>query len=153
MSQNDLCLLRNTLYRAYISGMLEREKIGLRFDFSRPKSYFLQQELAVFGCKKWSKNGEHFLSPTLPKYGGYDNCMMSISLSCEVTFKIDDLNDGGNVEKLMVIVIMVGTVIAMVVLVVMLELEFQNVAWSLSTCSSPFCLFWQPSQCSGSDHP
>ena len=88
------------------------------FDFSRPKSYFLQQELAVFGCKKWSKNGEHFLSPTLPKYGGYDNCMMSISLSGEVTFKIDDLNDGGNVEKLMVIVIMVGTVIAMVALVV-----------------------------------
>ena len=98
MSQNDLCLLRNTLYRAYISGMFEREKIGVRFDFSRPKSYFLQQELAVFGCKKWSKNGKHFLSPTLPKYGGCDNCMMSISLSDEMTFKIDDLNDGGNFE-------------------------------------------------------
>ena len=37
-------------------------------------------KMAVFGCKKMglgmpeSKNGNHFLSPTIPKHGGRDTC-------------------------------------------------------------------------------
>ena len=46
-------------------------------------------KMAVFGCKKMglgmpkSKNGDHFLSPTIPKNGGIDSCFAWISFSGE----------------------------------------------------------------------
>ena len=46
-------------------------------------------KMAVFGCKKMglgmpkSKNGDHFLSPTIPKNGGIDSCFTRISFSGE----------------------------------------------------------------------
>ena len=49
--------------------------------FLQPKSL----KMAIFGCKKmglWmpkSKNGDHFLSPTIPKNGGTDSCFTWIS--------------------------------------------------------------------------
>ena len=80
--------------------MFESEQNRYLVLVSRLQNPISATKVAVFGCKKMRarapefKNGE----PTLPKYGGYDNCMMSISLSGKVTFWIDDLNKDGNVE-------------------------------------------------------
>ena len=62
------------------------------FGFGHPKSHFFAPEKAIFsdfGCKKMglrmpkSKNGDHFLSPTIPKNGGIDSCFTRISFSGE----------------------------------------------------------------------
>ena len=58
----------------------------------RKSPIFLHPKTAIFsdfGCKKMglgmpkSKNGDHFLSPTIPKNGGIDSCFTRISFSGE----------------------------------------------------------------------
>ena len=56
---------------------------------SEDSSFAKSLKMAVFGCKKMglgmpkSKNGDHFLSPTIPKNGGIDFCFTRISFSGE----------------------------------------------------------------------
>ena len=58
---------------------------GIRSPFFHPKTAIFSD----FGCKKMglgmpkSKNGDHFLSPTIPKNGGIDSCFTRISFSGE----------------------------------------------------------------------
>ena len=60
--------------------------LGIRSPiFFGPKSF----KFAVFGCQKMglqmpkSKKDDHFLPPTIPKYGGIDSCFTRISFSGE----------------------------------------------------------------------
>ena len=60
-----------------------------KFAQNSPENDILVKQMAVFGCKKMglgmpkSKNGDHFLSPTIPKNGGIDFCFTRISFSGE----------------------------------------------------------------------
>ena len=69
---------------APMSGQFSKSRSD-RSSLTHPKSL----KIAVFGCKKMglgmpkSKNGDHFLSPTIPKNGGIDSCFTRISFSGE----------------------------------------------------------------------
>ena len=67
--------------------------VPARFKYQNKKNCLAKDQkllkMAVFGCKKMglgmpkSKNGDHFLSPTIPKNGGIDSCFTRISFSGE----------------------------------------------------------------------
>ena len=71
-------------------GIVGDKKWSPFLDLGIPSPIFLHPKslkMAVFGCKKKglgipkSKNGDHFLSPTIPKNGGIDFCSTRISFS------------------------------------------------------------------------
>ena len=73
-------------------GIVGDKKWSPFFDLGIPSPIFLHPKTAIFsdfGCKKMglgmpkSKNGDHFLSPTVPKNGGIDSCFTRISFSGE----------------------------------------------------------------------
>ena len=73
-------------------GIVGDKKWSPFLDLGIPSPIFLHPKTAIFsdfGCKKMglgmpkSKNGDHFLSPTIPKNGGIDFCFTRISFSGE----------------------------------------------------------------------
>ena len=73
-------------------GIVGDKKWSPFLDLGIPSPIFLHPKslkMAVFGCKKMglgmpkSKNGDHFLSQTIPKNGGIGFCFTRISFSGE----------------------------------------------------------------------